>query len=180
VLHIYIYDISRLRVKEDQYNPLRVDRPELDSQEGLRFLFSKHLDGLWRHPDSDQMGTDKSSRGKGDGAWIWPVLSSGTRGDYRKALTVPTWDAITFPLTFTNHIICVSTNFLPTLSRTWLRYCWEKCDVTRANITTLHHSVACWRGHDVNTGGGSRGGRGEDEEGAGYLKRWTDFVFVHI
>lgn len=32
------------------------------------------------------------------------VLSSGTLGDYRKALTVLTCGALTFPFTFTNHI----------------------------------------------------------------------------
>jgi hypothetical protein len=48
------------KTRSDRYG---VYRPKLDSQEGPRFLFSKHLDELRRHPDSDRMGTDKSSRG---------------------------------------------------------------------------------------------------------------------
>ena len=38
-------------------------RPKLDSQEGLRFLFSTYLDRLSSHPDSHPMGTEKFSRG---------------------------------------------------------------------------------------------------------------------
>ena len=85
-----------------------------------------------------------------------------------QALTVLTCGAFTFPFTFTIHKEISASPLIYLLYARYMTSIVEKNVTSLArNLTTLRHSVACWRAHDVNTGGGSSGGRGKHETRAG-------------
>jgi hypothetical protein len=154
----HVTDSFTTLIKRDQISPLQVDRPELNSKNGLRFLFSKHLNGLRRHPDSDRMGTDKFFPGVKvtgrEADHSLPGTRYGKRGYYRKALTELRAVALPCLSRFLTIQKYLSLDCFPAyfMSGTWLRQVLLKKYVTSLERTYHIAPFSCvlassWRQH---------------------------------
>ena len=155
-------------IKQDYISLLRVDWPELNSEEGYDFCFRNILTGCEATRLRPNVGRQIPPEGKADGAWRWPLTSGYYVPERVETTAKPSLCLRAGPLTFHSRLLTTQkymrlhwfpTYFIYVRYMTKYKYCWEKKKWRHScEHTTLHHTVACLRAHDVNTRGGSSGG----------------------